>query len=139
MSPSSCPGLLSHGVRPAPRSRDAYKVIPNSVLVMNVVKTLYELACTPARIDAKSIITKQSTAFINIRVCGENNKLFTFLFNPFMSRLLVHTVSHIWKCLENKAMFNPFALRVALESIVCYYHTFEKDLEIKQKFMKYLM
>ena len=29
-------------------------------------------------------------------------------------------------------MVNPFALRVPQESIVCYSHTFENNLEIKQ-------
>ena len=33
---------------------------------------------------------------------------------------------------------NPFTLRVPLESIVCYSHTFENNLRIKQKFTKYL-
>ena len=32
--------------------------------------------------------------------------------------------------------FNPFTLRVPLESIVCYFHTFENNLEINQKFSK---
>ena len=33
---------------------------------------------------------------------------------------------------------NPFTLRVPLESIVCYSHTFEDNFGIKQKFTKYL-
>ena len=33
---------------------------------------------------------------------------------------------------------NPFTLRVTLESIVCYSHTFENNLGIKRKFIKYL-
>ena len=33
---------------------------------------------------------------------------------------------------------NPFALRVPQESIVCYSHTFENNLEIKQILTKYL-
>ena len=33
---------------------------------------------------------------------------------------------------------NPFTLRVPLESIVCYSHTFENNLKIKQKFTKCL-
>ena len=33
---------------------------------------------------------------------------------------------------------NPFTLRVSLESIVCYFHTFENNLGIKEKFSKYL-
>ena len=35
-------------------------------------------------------------------------------------------------------LLNPFTLRVSLESIVCYFHTFENNLGIKQKFLKYL-
>ena len=35
--------------------------------------------------------------------------------------------------------FNPFTLRVVFKSIVCYYHTFENNLEMKHKFSKYLM
>ena len=31
---------------------------------------------------------------------------------------------------------NPFTLRVFLESVVCYFHTFENNLEINQKFSK---
>ena len=34
--------------------------------------------------------------------------------------------------------FNPFALRVPPESIVCYSHTFENNLGMKEKFTKYL-
>ena len=34
--------------------------------------------------------------------------------------------------------FNPFTLRVPLESIVCYSHTFGNNLGIKHKFAKYL-
>ena len=34
--------------------------------------------------------------------------------------------------------FNPFTLRVPQESIVCYFHTFENNLEIKQILTKYL-
>ena len=33
---------------------------------------------------------------------------------------------------------NPLTLRVSLEGIVCYSHTFEDNLGIKQKFTKYL-
>ena len=33
---------------------------------------------------------------------------------------------------------NPFTLRVPQESIVCYFHTFENNLEIKQILTKYL-
>ena len=33
---------------------------------------------------------------------------------------------------------NPFTLKVPLESIVCHFHTFENNLGIKQKFIKYL-
>ena len=36
-------------------------------------------------------------------------------------------------------LFNPFTLRVPLESIVCNFHTFENNLEIKQQFKEYLM
>ena len=35
-------------------------------------------------------------------------------------------------------LYNPFALRVPQESIVCYSHTFENNLEIKQILTKYL-
>ena len=35
-------------------------------------------------------------------------------------------------------LLNPFTLRVALESIVCYSHIFGNNLEIKLKFTKYL-
>ena len=34
--------------------------------------------------------------------------------------------------------FNPFTLRLPPESIVCYFHTLENKLGIKQKFIKYL-
>ena len=34
--------------------------------------------------------------------------------------------------------FNPFTLRGTQESIVCYFHTFENNLGIKQKFTKFL-
>ena len=34
--------------------------------------------------------------------------------------------------------FNPFTLRVSLESIVYYFHNFENNLGIKRKFAKYL-
>ena len=37
------------------------------------------------------------------------------------------------------SMLIPLTLRVPLESVVCYFHTFENNLEIKQKFTKYLM
>ena len=33
---------------------------------------------------------------------------------------------------------NPFTLKVPLESAGCYFHTFENNLRIKQKFTKYL-
>ena len=33
---------------------------------------------------------------------------------------------------------NPFTLRVTQESIVCYFHTFENNLEIKQILTEYL-
>ena len=36
-------------------------------------------------------------------------------------------------------VFNPFTLRVSLKSIVCYSHTFESNLGIKQRFTKKLM
>ena len=36
------------------------------------------------------------------------------------------------------SQFNPFTLRVPQESIVCYFHTFENNLEIKQILTKYL-
>ena len=35
-------------------------------------------------------------------------------------------------------LLNPFTLRVPQESIVCYFHTFENNLEIKQILTKYL-
>ena len=34
--------------------------------------------------------------------------------------------------------FNPFTLRVSLESIVCYFHTSVNNTGIKQKLSKYL-
>ena len=34
--------------------------------------------------------------------------------------------------------YYPFTLRVPQESIVCYFHTFENNLEIKQILTKYL-
>ena len=50
-----------------------------------------------------------------------------------------------WSCfkcrkINNKSLkvFNPFTLRVSLESVVCYSHTFENIFWIKQKFTKYL-
>ena len=39
---------------------------------------------------------------------------------------------------ESECFFNPFTLRVPQESIVCYFHTFEKNLEITQILTKYL-
>ena len=39
---------------------------------------------------------------------------------------------------HNVLVLNPFRLRVTLESVVCYSHTFENNLGIKQKFTKYL-
>ena len=33
---------------------------------------------------------------------------------------------------------NPFTLRVPLESIVCFFHTFENNLGMERKFTKYL-
>ena len=33
---------------------------------------------------------------------------------------------------------NPLTLRVSLEGIVCYFHTFENNLRIQQKFTEYL-
>ena len=40
---------------------------------------------------------------------------------------------------DNSARYiNPFIFRVPLESIVCYSHIFENNLEIKRKFTKYL-
>ena len=35
-------------------------------------------------------------------------------------------------------MFNPLTLRVSLEGIVCYFHTLENNLLMKQKFTEYL-
>ena len=35
-------------------------------------------------------------------------------------------------------LINPFTLRIPLAIIVCYSHTFENNLGIKQKFTKYL-
>ena len=35
-------------------------------------------------------------------------------------------------------MVNPFTLRVPLESIVCYFHTFENNFGIKRLFTNYL-
>ena len=40
--------------------------------------------------------------------------------------------------LQSPRVINPFTLRVSLESIVCYFHTFENNLGIKEKFTKYL-
>ena len=37
----------------------------------------------------------------------------------------------------HRCLLNPFTLRVTLKSIVCYSHTFENDLEIKQNGTKY--
>ena len=33
---------------------------------------------------------------------------------------------------------NPFSLRVPQKSMVCYFHTFENNIEIKQILTKYL-
>ena len=40
--------------------------------------------------------------------------------------------------LKGYLSFNPFALRVPPESIVCYSHTFENNFGMKEKFEKYL-
>ena len=42
------------------------------------------------------------------------------------------------KQLDLYCYLNPFTLRVPLESVVCYFHTFEKTLKIKQILTKYL-
>ena len=39
---------------------------------------------------------------------------------------------------SNTSCINPFTLRVPLESIVCYSHTYEHNLGIKLRFTKYL-
>ena len=43
-------------------------------------------------------------------------------------RILIHFIFCI----------NPFTLNIPIESIVCYFHTFENKLGIKRKFTKYL-
>ena len=40
--------------------------------------------------------------------------------------------------LAHAGVVNPFTFRASLESIVCYFYTFENNLGIKQKFSKYL-
>ena len=41
-------------------------------------------------------------------------------------------------CVTPECLFNPFTLRVPQDNIVCYFHTFENNLEIKQILSKYL-
>ena len=43
-----------------------------------------------------------------------------------------------WKAVYGATEVNPFTLRVSLESIVCYFQTFENNLGKKEKFSKYL-
>ena len=45
---------------------------------------------------------------------------------------------HTWLPGERHSWFNPFTLRVPLESIVCSFYAFENNLGIKGKFAKYL-
>ena len=47
-------------------------------------------------------------------------------------------VSSTVKDIANPLLLNPFTLRVPQEIIVCYFHTFENNLEIKQILTKYL-
>ena len=47
-------------------------------------------------------------------------------------------VEYYHHCVSHCRVINPFALRVPQESIVCYFHTFENNLEIKQILTKYL-
>ena len=44
---------------------------------------------------------------------------------------------HLYGC-DHLVLINPFTLRGALETIVCYSHTFDNNLGIKRKFTKYL-
>ena len=41
-------------------------------------------------------------------------------------------------CCHTCDIINSFTLRASLESIVCYFHIFEKNFGIKQKFTEYL-
>ena len=47
-------------------------------------------------------------------------------------------VVNLFQITENGCCLIPFTLRVALENIICYCHSFENNLELKQKFTKYL-
>ena len=40
--------------------------------------------------------------------------------------------------LQRSSFLNPFTLRVPIESIVCYFYTFENNLRTKGMFAKYL-
>ena len=50
----------------------------------------------------------------------------------------VHLELTLCCCFFKYLNINPFTLRVSLESIVCYFHTFENNFGIKEKFSKYL-
>ena len=51
---------------------------------------------------------------------------------------IIMTMTHGRHSQAQLSMLNPFTLRVSLESVVCYSHTFENIFWIKQKFTKYL-
>ena len=73
------------------------------------------------------VINDQQTYVAYVMVLS---KYMECLFNPLS--MLIQNEMTGWFCI------NPFTLRDTLESIVCYYHTFENNLGINQKLTKYL-
>ena len=58
-----------------------------------------------------------------------------------LSIIIFHELILDYEWFKNQSCFqafNLFTLRVPIESIVCYFHTFESYLRIKRKFTKYL-
>ena len=51
---------------------------------------------------------------------------------------IIMTMTHGRHSQAQLSMLNLFTLRVSLESVVCYSHTFENNFGMKQKFTKYL-
>ena len=55
---------------------------------------------------------------------------------------LQKTTRYIYRVTQKNCQYsihlNPFTLRVPVQNVVCYFHTFENDFGIKRKFTKYL-
>ena len=84
-------------------------------------------------------VTEKSTKFVSL--------LCTFVILTFLIKQRYHWMGNCFcrnvpmiVCLlpVHGCYLNPFTLRVSLESVVCYSHTFENILRTKQKFTKYL-